>query len=170
MRGGPRAWTRDGGLVLLADQDRARWDAGRDRRGLRAHRRALALRGAAAPTLLQALIAAEHARRRAGDRLGDGSPRSTTRLAAIDPQPVVALNRAVAVAMASGPEAGLALSRRWPSRSPATTSSTPPGPTCCAGSGAARRRAAAYARALELAGNPVEREFLAGRLRETSDP
>ena len=66
--------------VLLADQDRARWDGLLVQRGLAALRRAEALSGALGPYTLQAAIAACHARARSveADRLARGSSRSTT--------------------------------------------------------------------------------------------
>jgi predicted RNA polymerase sigma factor len=96
--------------VLLLDQDRARWDQLLIRRGLAALARAEALGGAFGPYALQAAIAACHARAR--------SPAETDwariaalydALAQLAPSPVVELNRAVAVAMAFGPAAGLEL-------------------------------------------------------------
>ena len=74
-RVGPR-----GEPVLLADQDRARWDHLLVQRGLAGLRRAEALSGALGPYALQAAIAACHARaaQRRGDRLARGSSRSTT--------------------------------------------------------------------------------------------
>jgi predicted RNA polymerase sigma factor len=103
----------DGEPVLLLEQDRTRWDRVLLGRGLDALARADALvdRGAAiGPYLLQARIAACHARAR--------TPEQTdwTQIAALyaalmatAPSPVVELNRAVAVAMAFGPAAGLAI-------------------------------------------------------------
>ena len=94
--------------VLLLEQDRGRWDQLLIRRGLAALQRAEKLGGAEGPYALQAAIAACHARAR--------TPEATDwvriaalyeRLAAITPSPVVELNRAVAVAMAFGPAAGL---------------------------------------------------------------
>jgi RNA polymerase sigma factor (sigma-70 family) len=93
--------------VLLLEQDRGRWDQLLIRRGLAALARAEAL-GALGPYALQGAIAACHARARSADEtdwpriaaLYDG-------LAQIAPSPVVELNRAVAVAMAFGPVAGL---------------------------------------------------------------
>jgi len=99
-----------GELVLLLDQDRARWDQLLIRRGLAALERAEALGGAYGPYALQAAIAACHARAR--------TPAETDwariaalydALAQLTPSPVVELNRAVAVAMAFGPAAGLEL-------------------------------------------------------------
>ncbi|RKP59223.1 RNA polymerase sigma factor [Pararobbsia silviterrae] len=95
--------------VLLLDQDRSRWDRSLIRRGLDALDRALALGGVAGPYALQAGLAACHARA--------NTPEETDwplivalydALVEVAPSPVVALNRAVAVGMAFGPEAGLA--------------------------------------------------------------
>lgn len=96
--------------VLLADQDRARWDHLLVQRGLARLRRAEELSGALGPYTLQAAIAACHARARSVAEtdwprivaLYDG-------LAALTGSPVVELNRAVAVTMVFGPEAGLEL-------------------------------------------------------------
>jgi len=96
--------------VLLLDQNRALWDRVLVRRGLAALERAEALDGALGTYALQAAIAACHARA--------GTPAETDwariarlyeALARLSPSPVVELNRAVAVAMADGPAAGLAL-------------------------------------------------------------
>jgi predicted RNA polymerase sigma factor len=96
--------------VLLLDQERGRWDPLLIRRGLAALQRAEALGGSLGPYALQAAIAACHARA--------GTPAETDwarivalydALARLAPSPVVELNRAVAVAMAFGPEAGLGL-------------------------------------------------------------
>ncbi len=98
-----------GELVLLADQDRSRWDRARIADGLATldHASRLGPRG---PYQLQALIAAEHART---DVAPDTNwPRIVSlydELVASSPSPVIALNRAVAVSMAAGPAAGLAL-------------------------------------------------------------
>jgi RNA polymerase sigma-70 factor (ECF subfamily) len=96
---------RDGELVLLADQDRSLWDADQIARGRAALDRALALRGHGS-YVLQGAIASLHA----------DEPRDWPQIAALYAElgrltgsPVVALNRAVAVAQADGPAAGLAL-------------------------------------------------------------
>jgi predicted RNA polymerase sigma factor len=96
--------------VLLLDQDRARWDQLLIRRGLAALERAEQLGGAGGPYALQAAIAACHARALAPQ--DTDWPRIAalyTALARLAPSPVVELNRAVAVSMASGPAAGLAI-------------------------------------------------------------
>jgi RNA polymerase sigma factor (sigma-70 family) len=100
----------DGEPILLLDQDRARWDRLLIRRGLAALARAERLGGALGPYALQAAIAACHARAATGDETD--WPRIAAlyaALAQVVPSPVVELNRAVAVAMAEGPDAGLAL-------------------------------------------------------------
>jgi RNA polymerase sigma-70 factor (ECF subfamily) len=99
----------DGDIVLLEDQDRARWDRAQIEEGLRLVPLALRARPPN-PYALQAAIAAVHA---------EATTKETTDwaqvaalygvLGRVAPSPVVELNRAVAVAMAEGPEAGLAL-------------------------------------------------------------
>ena len=96
--------------VLLLDQDRARWDPLLIRRGLAALDRAGSLGGEAGPYQLQASVAACHARaRQAAETDWAQIARLYGRLAALHPSPVVELNRALAVSMAEGPAAGLAL-------------------------------------------------------------
>jgi RNA polymerase sigma factor (sigma-70 family) len=104
-RVGPR-----GEPILLLEQNRARWDQLLIRRGLAALDRAERLGGSRGPYALQAAIAACHARARTGDET------DWTRIAALydelallTPSPIVELNRAVAVSMALGPAAGLAI-------------------------------------------------------------
>jgi RNA polymerase sigma factor (sigma-70 family) len=96
--------------VLLLDQDRGRWDQLLIRRGLAALQRAEGLASEPAPYLLQAAIAACHARARTAEET-DWQRIATlyAALARLAPSPVVELNRAVAVAMADGPAAGLAM-------------------------------------------------------------
>jgi RNA polymerase sigma factor (sigma-70 family) len=96
--------------VVLLDQDRSRWDQMLVRRGLAALERAEQLGGATGPYALQAAIAACHARARTSSETD--WPRIAAlydALARIAPSPVVDLNRAVAVSMAFGPAAGLAI-------------------------------------------------------------
>ncbi|MBD8528635.1 RNA polymerase sigma factor [Massilia sp. CFBP 13647] len=100
---------RAGKPVLLLDQDRARWDGILIRRGLAALARARLL-GGQGPYALQAAIAACHARARtAGETDWARIAALYGDLARVSPSPVVELNRAVAVGMAEGPAAGLAL-------------------------------------------------------------
>jgi RNA polymerase sigma factor (sigma-70 family) len=96
--------------VRLLDQDRARWDQLLIHRGLAALRLAEELGGASGPYALQAAIAACHARARTGEETDWARIVALyDALARLVPSPVVELNRAVAVAMASGPAAGLEL-------------------------------------------------------------
>jgi RNA polymerase sigma factor (sigma-70 family) len=100
----------DGEPILLLDQDRTRWDQLLIRRGLAALARAEVLGGAPGPYLLQGAIAACHARARAAPETDwERIVALYEELGRVAPSPVVELNRAVAVGMASGPAAGLAL-------------------------------------------------------------
>ena len=99
----------EGRPVLLLDQDRLRWDGILIRRGLAALARAELL-GPAGPYALQAAIAACHARARTAAETDWARIAALYgELARVSPSPVVELNRAVAVGMAEGPAAGLAL-------------------------------------------------------------
>ncbi len=94
--------------VLLMDQDRARWDQLLIRRGLAALERAEELGGTLGPYTLQAAIAACHARARTGDETDwERIVALYDALAELTRSPVVELNRAVAIAMAGEPDAGL---------------------------------------------------------------
>ena len=96
--------------VLLLDQDRSRWDQLLIRRGLAALARAEAVSGLRGPYAIQAAIAACHARAlRAEETDWNRIVALYEALLRLTPSPVVALNHAVAVAMATGPAAGLAL-------------------------------------------------------------
>ncbi|WP_455352463.1 RNA polymerase sigma factor [Streptomyces sp. SYSU K217416] len=96
--------------VLLADQNRGRWNRLLIRRGFAALARAESLSGTPGPYALQAAIAACHAQARAYEETDWARIAALYRaLAAQVPSPVVELNRAVAVSMADGPAAGLAL-------------------------------------------------------------
>jgi RNA polymerase sigma-70 factor, ECF subfamily len=97
-----------GDLVLLADQDRSRWDRARIAEGLALLERALSS-GQVGPYGLQAAIAAAHAQAPSAEATDwDRIVGLYDLLARADPSPVVELNRAVAVAMRDGPAAGLA--------------------------------------------------------------
>jgi RNA polymerase sigma-70 factor, ECF subfamily len=165
------ARTGQGGeLVLLPDQDRSLWDTDEIAEGLELTRRARR-EDPAGPYALQAAIAAEHARAvEAKDTDWEWIAALYGRLAAVHPSPVVQLNRAVAVAMAEGPAAGLELV------------DSVAGDGSLAGYhllhttradmldrlGRAEDAQASYRAALELATNPVERSFIERRLRELS--
>jgi predicted RNA polymerase sigma factor len=94
----------DGSVILLADQDRAMWDATEIAEGVRLLDRAIA-HGRPGAYQLQAVIAAGHARGAPPQTIAD----AYARLELFDPSPVVRLNRGVAVALAGDVEAGLAL-------------------------------------------------------------
>jgi RNA polymerase sigma factor (sigma-70 family) len=99
-----------GNPVLLMEQDRKRWDLLLIRRGLVALERAESLGGALGPYALQAAIAACHARAHAAkDTDWKRIAALYDALAQVTPSPVIELNRAVAVGMAYGPAAGLAI-------------------------------------------------------------
>jgi RNA polymerase sigma-70 factor (ECF subfamily) len=152
----------DGQIVLLEDQDRSLWNGARIDEGLRVLERALALRSPG-PYQLQAAIAALHTQPRT-----DWAQIAAlyTQLVQHVPSPVVELNRAVAVAMADGPEQGLALMRDLPLDEYHLYHS--------ARADLLRRlerldeAAAAYRRALDLVQTEPERRFLARRLAEIS--
>ncbi len=157
-----------GRLVLLADQDRSRWDRDEVLEGLALvsdlHHSRVGRFG------IQAAIAAEHA-----VAPSYAETRWTRVLALYDallrewPSPVVALNRAVALAEVAGPEAALAEVERLAAdgrldgyRYLAATRAD-----LLRRLGRAQEAAAAYQEALALAGNAAERDFLTGRLEET---
>ena len=152
--------------ILLEDQDRSLWNRESDRGGNALVEQALSSRRAG-PYAIQAAIAAVHAeapprRRPTGTR----SSASTTSCWAVDPSPVIELNRAVAIAMRDGPAAGLALidadsGARRPCRLPAgarRARRTVPAPR--ANGGCAR----SFERALALTRQEPERRFLERRL------
>jgi RNA polymerase sigma factor (sigma-70 family) len=165
-------YTETGDLILLEDQDRSRWDGAEIEEGIRLLDRSLQ-RGSPGPYQLQAAIAAVHAQARTA------AATDWARIAAlyaelleVSPSPVVALNRAVAVAMAEGPRAGLALIdqlggveelQRYHQLHAARAD-------LLRRLGRFDEAAAAYRRALELAVNPADRRFLTGRLRAVEGP
>jgi predicted RNA polymerase sigma factor len=94
--------------VLLLEQDRSQWDQLLIHRGFDAIERVEKLGGTNGPYALQAAIAACHARARSGEETDwPRIVRLYEELERLNPSPIVALNRAVAMAMAFGPEAGL---------------------------------------------------------------
>lgn len=102
--------TAEGAPILLLEQDRSCWDQLLIQRGLAALARAHGLGGSLGTYALQAAIAACHARARtAGQTDWTTIAALYARLCQVNPSPVVELNRAVAVSMASGPQAGLEL-------------------------------------------------------------
>jgi RNA polymerase sigma factor (sigma-70 family) len=161
--------TADGEPVLLLEQDRSRWDPLLIRRGFAALERAEQLAGdAPGPYLLQAEIAACHARARTAD--ATDWPRIAALYAALAilvPSPVVELNRAVAVAMASGPAAGLELVDRLADEPALRAYHLLPSVRgdLLRRLGRFAEAAREFARAAELTRNSRERELLLARAR-----
>jgi len=151
-----------GELVLLADQDRSRWDAARIAGGREALDRALALQGRG-PYVIQAAIASLHME----------EPRDWLQIAALYGElvaltgsAVVELNRAIAVAEAAGTDAGLSLVERLDLDGYQYFHSTRA--DLLRRLGRANEARTEYQRALELADSEPERRFLRRRLEEVS--
>ncbi|MET8853353.1 sigma-70 family RNA polymerase sigma factor [Amycolatopsis sp. NPDC004625] len=151
--------TAGGALVLLADQDRARWDAELIAEGQDIVRRCLR-RNQPGPYQIQAAIQAVHS-----DAPTDWAQVKALydQLLAVTPTPVVALNRAVAVAEADGPAAALALVEaldlpRFPLLHAIRAD-------LLERLGRPAEAAAAYAAAIELTGNAAERDLLRTKLQ-----
>lgn len=154
-----------GDVILLADQDRSRWDRAEITEAIGLLDRALLL-GRPGPYQLQAAIAALHAQApTAGQTDWPRIAALYAELLAVAPSPVVALNHAVAVATATGPDEGLALIDRIDGldryhllHAARADLLRRLGRTAAA--------ATAYRRAHELAINPADRRFLARRLHD----
>jgi RNA polymerase sigma-70 factor (ECF subfamily) len=153
---------RDGKVVPLDDQDRARWDARQIDEGRALLQRAMAGQRTG-PYLLQAAIADLHLQQ----------PRDWEQIAALyqalarqTGSPIVEMNRAIAVAEIEGPEAGLAILDRLDLDHYRYFHSTRADLLRRAGRAAEARQA--YRRALDLAQTEPEQRFLADRLAETS--
>ncbi len=161
----------DGGIVLLEEQDRRRWNRAQIHEGLTLLQEALRT-GDASEYALQAAIAGLHAR---AERAEDTDWRQIAQfydlLLRIQPSPVVDLNRAVAVAMADGPEHGLRLIDEIEARGELHNYHLLP----AARADLLRRlgrwteAAAAYKHALALVTNAAERRFLERRLAEVEE-
>jgi RNA polymerase sigma-70 factor (ECF subfamily) len=157
----------NGDLVLLEDQDRSRWDRVEIDEGLRIVDRALRMR-AIGPYQLQAAIAAVHAEAAsAGATQWDEITALYGRLVELLPSPVAYLNRAVALAMAEGPAAGLALIARIEGLDGYHLYHSARA-DLLRRLGRSVEARDAYEQALELATNPAERRFLERRLSEPS--
>ena len=160
-----------GELILLDDQDRARWSRGQIAEGTGLVERALASRRIG-PYTLQAAISAVHA---------EAPTAAATDWAQIvglydvlvraDPSPVIELNRAVAVAMRDGPAAGLALIDAILDRGALADYHLAHSARAelCRRLGRAADARASYTRALDLARQEPQRRFLERRLRELLD-
>jgi RNA polymerase sigma-70 factor, ECF subfamily len=157
-----------GELLVLEEQDRARWDRAKITEGMDLLERALGLRNPG-PYQVQAAISALHAQ--AAEAADTDWPQIAAlyaELMRIMPSPVVELNRAVAVAMADGPLRGLALLERMEDRE--TLAQYYPYHVACADflrrAGRFEEAREAYRRALELCQNRAELSFLHRRLSE----
>jgi RNA polymerase sigma-70 factor, ECF subfamily len=157
------ARTRDGQVVLLADQDRSLWDGRQIDAGRDALSRALALtaRGAAGAYTLQAAIAARHAE---GTSDWQQIVALYGELLALTGSPVVELNRAVALAEVEGPQAGLDAIGELPLDGYHYLHAARADFLVRLGRPTEAR--AAYERALELVRSEPERRFLARRAAE----
>ncbi|HEX7498345.1 MAG TPA: sigma-70 family RNA polymerase sigma factor [Candidatus Limnocylindrales bacterium] len=166
----------DGSIALLEEQDRTRWDRAEIARGLEALDRGFAAaarlsHASVGRYLLQAAIAAEHART-LDERPTDWRAIATLyqALSRIDPSPIVELNRAVAIAQADGPAAGLALLDELTAGGELTAYHLLPAARAdlLRRLGRLQEAAAEYQRALALSDNDAERRFLRRRLAETA--
>jgi len=160
----------DGEMVLLEDQDRSLWDREEIEEGLALVESAASRTRVPGPYLLQAAIAAEHAR--APTAADTDWPRIAHLygwLAAVQPSPVVELNRAVAIAMAEGPERGLELIDRLEGLDSYLHLHAARA-DLLRRAGEPERARRAYERALELVSNPVERTFIERRISELASP
>ena len=161
-----------GDLVLLADQDRGRWDRDRIAEGTALVQRALASRRFG-PYTLQAAIAAVHAEAPSAAETDWGQIAGLYEvLLRAEPSPVVELNRAAAIAMRDGPAAGLALVDAILSRGELQEYYLAHSARAdlCRLLGRDEEARASYRRALELTRQEPERRFLEGRLRELGEP
>jgi RNA polymerase sigma-70 factor, ECF subfamily len=156
-----------GDVVLLDEQDRTRWNRSQIDEAMLLV--ADAMRGDAGPFALQAAIAAEHCRaNRKEDTDWTEIARLYDRLEALEPSPIVALNRAVAVAMVEGPARALAIIDALSADGALNEYHL----FHAARADLLRRLGAfedaehSYTRALELVGNDSERRFLEKRLAE----
>ena len=159
-----------GEVILLDAQDRSRWDGALIAEGVALVERALGA-GPPGPYALQAAIAAVHAgAARAADTDWAEIVGLYDVLLRADPSPVVALNRAAAVAMRDGPAAGLALVDAILARGELGDYQFAHSARadCCRRLGRVDEARASYERALSLARQEPERRFLERRLRELS--
>ena len=158
-----------GGILLLEEQDRSLWNHQQIREGLDLVESALRM-GPAGPYAVQAAIAAVHAR---AERAEQTDWREIAGLyevlCRLQPSPVVELNRAVAIAMAEGAEAGLRLLDQLEASKQLRGYYLLPAARADLLRRLGRRdeAAAAYRQAISLANNEAEREFLERRLAES---
>ena len=158
-------YSASGDVVLLADQDRSRWDHTEIVEAVGLLDRALRM-GRPGPYQLQAGIAALHAQAVSADQTDwPGIAALYAQLLALTPSPVVALNHATAVAMATTPDEGLALIDRIDGLDRYHLLHAARA-DLLRRLGRTAEAASAYRRAHELATNPADRRFLAGRLHD----
>ena len=158
----------NGELIPLEEQDRSRWDRERIEEGRALAERALR-RGRPGPYQVQAAIAALHGEAPRAERTDWPQIAGLyTVLLRLQPSPVVELNRAVAVGMAAGPEAGLALVDEIAARGELEGYHLLEASRAelLVRAGRAGEAEASYRRAIDLCGNPVEREYLRRRLED----
>jgi RNA polymerase sigma-70 factor, ECF subfamily len=154
-----------GDLVLLEEQDRSRWNREQIAEALPLVEEAL--RGGASPFALQAAIAALHCQAaRAEDTDWPQIVRLYDILERLDPSPIVSLNRAVAVAMVDGPQAGLALIDALAGDLDGYHLFHAARADLLRRIGSSAEAAKSYGRALALVTNESERRFLERRLHE----
>jgi RNA polymerase sigma-70 factor, ECF subfamily len=154
-----------GDLVTLEEQDRSRWNVPQITEALPLV--AAALSQAAGPFTLQAAIAAEHCRAaRAEDTDWPRIVRLYDLLQIVQPSPIVSLNRAVAIAMAKGPEMGLALIDGLAEQLAHYHLLHAARADLLRRIGSREEAAKSYERALRLVTNESERRFIERRLRE----
>lgn len=159
-----------GDMVLIADQDRSLWDREAIRTGRDLAQRALAA-GPAGPFTIQAAIAAVHATAASPDETDwAGVVALYDRLLVLEPTPVVALNRAVAIAERDGPAAGLTLVEPLLEPLQSYHLAHSAHGDLLRRLGRAGDASAAYLRALALAESPADRRFLERRLAELQQP
>ncbi len=160
--------TRDGEIVLLADQDRSLWNREQIEEGVERVERALASRRIG-PYTLQAAIAAAHAEAAEADATDWARIVGLyDLLLRVDPSPVVELNRAVAVAMRDGPSAGLELVDAILERGDLGDYHLAHSARAelCRRLGRTADARTSYGRALELVNQEPERRFLEQRLAD----
>jgi RNA polymerase sigma-70 factor (ECF subfamily) len=168
----PARLDSNGELITLEDQDRARWDRDAIGEGCAVLDRAMRLRQAGPYQLLAAIAACHDTAASPDDTDWVEIAALYQRLHQLNPSPVVALNRAVAIAMADGPAAGLALVDEIDRAEtlagyyllPATRADL------LRRLGHNRPAADAYRQALALAPTDAERRYLAKRLAEMAEP
>ena len=159
----------DGDLVVLEEQDRRKWDQQQIAEALPLVEEAL--RGGPGPFALQAAIAALHCQAaRADETDWPQIVRLYDRLERLQPSPIVALNRAVAIAMVVGPKPALALIDALAGDLDGYHLLHAARADLLRRLGAPSEAAKSYARALALVTNDSERRFLERRLRELQAP